>query len=86
MANANETLYAAGNPHVPYAAIPADSAYAELDRENSRLKMGLAVLRGELDFARRDLKTARQQAWILAGCLGAVTVSGLLTIGMLLLR
>jgi hypothetical protein len=85
MANAEKVLYTAGNPLV-YEPKSHECARAELDRENSRLKMGLAVLRGELDFARRDLKTARQQAWILAGCLGAVTVSGLLTIGMLLLR
>lgn len=46
MANTETILYRAGNPPVPYAAIPANSVYTELDRENARLLGLLAMSRG----------------------------------------
>jgi hypothetical protein len=84
--NANETLYAAGNPQEPYTAIPQACAYVELDREHSRLTARLGVLRGELATARADLKTAKLQALVCVCALGAVAVGALLTVGILFLR
>ena len=91
--DAEAQLYAAGNPHVAvqaggplYAAIPAESAYTELDREHSRLTARLGVLRGELAEARADLKTARSRAWWLGVVVGLYTAGGLLAVGVYLLR
>ena len=84
--NANETLYAAGNPRAPYAAIPQKSAYAELDREHSRRLGELALLRGECNELRADLKSANQRAaWATVG-LGLYTAGALVVIGILLFR
>ena len=85
MANANEALYAAGNPHV-YEPVPAESAYTELDREHSRRLAELARLRGELFDVRAALKTATLRVFVLGCGLGAVIVSGGLTIAILLFR
>jgi hypothetical protein len=79
-------LYAAGNPPTPYAAIPHECAYAELDRDHSRLTARLGVLRGELADARADLKTARSRAWWLGVVVGLYTAGGLLAVGVYLLR
>lgn len=83
--NANKALYAAGNPHV-YESVPAESAYAELDREHSRRLVELALLRGERNQLRADLKTAKRQVWIACAALGSVAVAALITIGISLLR
>ena len=83
--NANEALYAAGNPHMPYSAIPEESAYAELDREHSRRLAELARLRGELFDVRADLRTAKAQVWVLTAALGAVAVAAIVTISVFLL-
>ena len=83
--NAERTLYAAGNPHV-YEPVPAESAYAELDREHSRRLAELARLRGELFDARAELRLAKAQAFAACVGLGLVAVGGLLTVGILLLR
>ena len=85
MPNANESLYAAGNPHT-YEPVPAESAYTELDREHSRRLAELARVRGELFDARAELKTAKAQVWVACAGLGAVAVGALLTVGILLLR
>ena len=84
--NANEALYAAGNPHVPYAAIPEESAYAELDREHSRRLAELARVRGELFDARADLKAAKAQVWVACAALVAVAVGAIITLGVSFLR
>ena len=83
--NANEALYAAGNPHVPYAAIPEESAYAELDREHSRRLAELARVRGELFDTRADLRIAKAQVWVLTAALGAVAVAAIVTISVFIL-
>jgi hypothetical protein len=83
--NANDLLYAAGNPRAPYAAIPAESAYAELDREHSRRLAELARVRGELFDVRADLRTAKAQVWVLTAALGAVAVAAIVTISVFLL-
>ena len=79
-------LYAAGNPPAPYAAIPHECAYAELDREHSRLTARLGVLRGELADARAGEMTARSRAWWLGVVVGLYTAGGLLAVGVYLLR
>jgi hypothetical protein len=86
MANAEKVLYTAGNPHVPYAAIPAESVYMELDRENSRLIYARAELQGELNEAREALKAARFRVLCLGVVVGLYTAGGLITIAVLLLR
>ena len=86
MANAEKVLYRAGNPNVAYAAIPAESTYTELDRENSRLIYARAELRGELNEAREALKSARFRVLCLGVVVGLYTAGGLITIGILLLR
>ena len=84
--NANETLYAAGNPRAPYAAIPQESAYAELDREHSRRLGELALLRGERNELKAELKSAERRAfWATLG-LGLYTAGALVVIGILLFR
>ena len=86
MANAETVLYTAGNPHVPYSAIPQESAFTELDRDNSRLTGQLATVRGELAETRDDLKTARSRVLWLGVVVGLYTAGGLITIAVLLLR
>ena len=86
MANAEKVLYRAGNPNVAYAAIPAESTYTELDRENSRLVYARAELQGELIETRDDLKTARSRVFWLGVVVGLYTVGGLLAVGIYLLR
>ena len=83
--NAERTLYAAGNPKV-YEPVPAESAYTELDRDNSRLVADRARLRGELIETRADLKAARFRVWWLGVVVGLYTVGGLLAVGIYLLR
>jgi len=85
MANAEKLLYTAGNP-LRYEPVPAETAYTELDRENSRLKIGNACLRGELDMMRADLKTARAQTWVACAGLVAVAVGAAISFGVFLLR
>jgi hypothetical protein len=86
MTNANDLLYAAGNPRVPYAAIPAESAYEELDREHSRRLGELALLRGERNELRADLKDANRRAFWATVALGLYTVGALVVVGILLFR
>lgn len=86
MANAEKVLYRAGNPNVPYAAIPAESAYTELDRENSRLMADRAELRGELNEAREALKAARSRVLCLGMVVGLYTAGGLFAVAVYLLR
>jgi hypothetical protein len=57
-----------------------------LDRENARLMVDRAKLRGELNQVRADLKMAKLQALVCVCALGAVAVGALLTVGILLLR
>ena len=85
MANAEKALYTAGNPLV-YEPVTYECAYTELDRENARLMVDRAKLRGELNQVRADLKMAKLQALVCVCALGAVAVGALLTVGILLLR
>jgi hypothetical protein len=85
MANAEKVLYTTGNP-LRYEPVSAESAYTELDRENSRLKIGLARLRGELDIVRAELKTARAQTWVACAGLVAVAVGAAISFGVFFLR
>jgi hypothetical protein len=85
MANAEKILYTAGNPLV-YEPVSRECAYTELDRENARLMVDRAILRGELNEARADLKVATLQSLVCVCALGAVAVGALLTVGILLLR
>ena len=88
MANAEKALYTAGNPLVygPVTYEAYECAYTELDRENARLMVDRAKLRGELNQVRADLKMAKLQALVCVCALGAVAVGALLTVGILLLR
>ena len=86
MPNANETLYAAGNPPAPCTAIPPESAYTVLDRQNSRLMGQLALQHGELFVTRAELKTAQSRAWWLGVVVGLYTAGGLLAVGVYFLR
>ena len=83
---AQRALYAAGNPHVPYAAIPQESAFTELDRKNSRLIYARAELQGDLNEAREALKSARFRVLCLGVVVGLYTAGGLLAVGVYLLR
>jgi hypothetical protein len=84
MANAEKVLYTAGNPGRSYAAIPAESAYTEVDRENSRLTGKLALLRGELNETQAELKAVRSRAWWLGVVVGLYTAGGMLAVGIYL--
>ena len=84
MANVEKLLYTAGNP-LRYEPVPAEAAYTELDRENSRLTLDRARLRGELNQARADLKVAKSRVLWLGVMVGLYTVE-LITIAVLLFR
>lgn len=85
MANANETLYAAGNPH-EYVPVPAEFAYTELDREHARRGVELALLRGERNELRASLNVAELRVWGLGVVVGLYTVGALVVASILLLR
>jgi hypothetical protein len=85
MANAEKLLYTAGNP-LRYEPVPPECAFTELDRENSRLVVDRAKLRGELFDTRADLKAARSRAWWLGVVVGLYTAGALLAVGVYLLR
>src|ERR1039457_3185406 len=76
MAYAEKALYTAGNPLV-YEPVTYECAYTELDRENARLMVDRAKLRGELNQVRADLKMAKLQALVCVCALGAVAVAAL---------
>jgi hypothetical protein len=57
-----------------------------LDRENARLTVDRARLRGELNETRAALKTARSRVSWLGVVVGLYTAGGLLAVGIYLLR
>jgi hypothetical protein len=85
MANAEKVLYTAGNPLV-YEPKSRECAYTELDRENARLMVDRAKLRGELNESRAAFKTMRSRVFWLGVVVGLYTAGGLITIAVLLLR
>jgi sugar-specific transcriptional regulator TrmB len=79
MANAEKTLYTAGNP-LTYEPVDPECAYTELDRENSRLLFKLSITRGQLkDTIRRAERAEVRAFWTSLG-LGLYVAGTVLTV------
>jgi hypothetical protein len=85
MANAEKVLYTAGNPLV-YEPVPSESAFTEIDRENSRLWSNLAVTRGQVRDALDRAERAEFRSFWLGLVVGLYTAGGLFAVAVYLLR